>query len=693
MSADFDEPTEFAELDRRSEGPDSQLLEHDAAVDVDPTADEGNFTALQRLANRGDVAADGVRSRLEQMLKELEFSEDEDDEEEKERLLKLLGNVKARIAAAPKVDTEQNPVAGSQSDTEIDDGGASAVAEVVSRLSSSGPFSTADLIGRSVTQLAIEAATSLPVADGALARRDAPRESGNAKRILDPATPSTERDPAEAAPNVSSDLAMLPQPVSGDGSSASEASFEDDGTEANLVRVAAAPSDAGFALEVDALNGPAGLSITPDVTSGVNRRPASEKSHQLQPELDTRFYKEDFGGAPAMNPTATIAKEAFRQRTPGMAQRRGEPKTEAAIHQGLEFLARYQLPDGSWSLVRFDTEHPLHKRQLDSDMAATALAVLAFQGAGYSHLEFKYSRQVNHAIRWLIQNQAEDGMLYIESDAKSNNACRLYSHGIAALALTEAYGMTQDPTLKEPAQKALDYIANSQHPDKGAWRYFAEMRMRSSDTSVSGWMVMALQSGRLSGLDVKDSTFEGIAKWLSVAADPVNESLYRYNPYAVNTQGVSRIKGRNASPSMTAVGLLMRIYTGWQRDDPRLISGVNYLIDQQMPGETQQLRDTYYWYYATQVLKHVDGPQWQKWNNALRPMLIGSQEKSGDYAGSWDPYDPVPDRWAPFGGRLYVTTMNLLSLEVRHRLLPLYQKTNSVFEEPNGVIISETLVE
>ena len=43
-----------------------------------------------------------------------------------------------------------------------------------------------------------------------------------------------------------------------------------------------------------------------------------------------------------------------------------------------------------------------------------------------------------------------------------------------------------------------------------------------------------------------------------------------------------------------------------------------------------------------------------------------------DLAGSWDPLGPTPDKWAPFGGRLYVTTMNLLSLEVAYRHLPLY---------------------
>ena len=186
--------------------------------------------------------------------------------------------------------------------------------------------------------------------------------------------------------------------------------------------------------------------------------------------------------------------------------------------------------------------------------------------------------------------------------------------------------------------------------------------------------MMALQSGRLAGLNVNPETFRSIDDWLEVAAAPDNPSIYRYDPFAINSKGISRIQGRKPTPSMTSVGLLMRIYTGWDKNDPRLLAGADYLLQTQLPGDTSpQVRDTYYWYYATQVLKFVDGQRWNQWNNLLRPMLIRSQEKTGDLAGSWNPYRPVPDRWGGFGGRLYVTTMNLLSLEVRHRMLPLYQ--------------------
>ena len=480
--------------------------------------------------------------------------------------------------------------------------------------------------------------------------------------------------------------------------STSIASFESRSVDVERSDSKAMEQTQGIDLDVMAIEGPAGLAERPDEYIGTLARPASRDSEQILPDLKSRFRNREFGGVPTMSPDAVLAKEAFRNRSPAAMAKMAEPSTEAAIQLGLEFLARYQSPDGSWSLTAFDRDAPQHVAQLDSDTAATGLALLAFQGAGYNHREFKYARQLEKAIDWLIENQSDDGGLYVAADKKSNSACRLYSHGIAALALTEAYGMTQDPRLEKPAQRALDYIAATQDGRKGGWRYFDEPSKRSADTSVSGWMMMALHSGRLAGLRVNPTTFDGIEDWLDVAADPDNRSLYRYNPYAVDSKGVSRVQGRRPTPAMTSVGLLMRIYAGWKKDDPRLLAGAEYLLNAQMPTDsTPAQRDTYYWYYATQVLKHIDGPYWDQWNRKLRPLLTRSQEKTGDMAGSWHPYRPVPDRWGTFGGRIYVTSMNLLSLEVRHRLLPIYQqqepaKLMGIIETGSSVAQSDNLI-
>jgi hypothetical protein len=423
-------------------------------------------------------------------------------------------------------------------------------------------------------------------------------------------------------------------------------------------------------LNVQAEMGVPGLGLQPDEALGSRSRPATRESESIALSADARFSRSDAGAMPAAATDAVLAKEAFEAR--GVTKPGSAPATEAAIELGLEFLARHQRADGSWSLGGFDAGHPQKQGQFNSDMAATGLALLAFQGAGYTHREFKYAGQMQRALDWISTRQAADGGLYLIADERSDSNCRMYSHAIATLALNEAYGMTQDSQLREPCQRALAYIAKTQD-DQGGWRYYAEPQLRQSDTSVTGWMMMALQSGRLAGLEVPESTWDGIRRWLELSRDPQREGLYRYNPFAQDSGGIDRSAGRRPTVSMTSVGLLMRLYLGWERDDPRMIDGADYLLSQQLPGERTSLeRDTYYWYYATQVLRHVGGERWEQWNSQLHPLLVKSQVTTGELAGSWHPYEPVPDRWGPAAGRLYVTTMNLLSLEVNYRLLPLY---------------------
>ncbi len=434
--------------------------------------------------------------------------------------------------------------------------------------------------------------------------------------------------------------------------------------------------NAPMQVDIDALVGPTGISPIPDKEGPLLPRRNDIDSHEITPpQIESqRFSRQDVGGPLAAGRDVAMPTPAFQQRLERLqdldAQDASsvEPQTEQAIERGLAFLARHQRPDGSWRLQDFDT--PVLMR---SDTAATALALLAFQGAGYTHKQSKYADTCDRALKFLAEHQTKDGDLYIPQDPASNQNAWLYSHGIAALAVCEAYGMTQDPELRPLAQGAIDFMVKSQDKTHGGWRYRPGS---GTDTSVTGWFMMAFKSGQLAGLQVPANAFNRIESYLSTSQlSDAEPHLYRYNPFALDTP--QQRHGLRPTAVMTSVGLLMRLYFGWQRDRPEMMDGADYLLEHEPRHGTRSLslRDTYYWYYATQVIFHMGGERWERWHDQLYPLLIDSQVLDGENEGSWDPMLPTPDLWARYGGRLYVTTMNLLSLEVSYRHLPLYEAT------------------
>ena len=237
--------------------------------------------------------------------------------------------------------------------------------------------------------------------------------------------------------------------------------------------------------------------------------------------------------------------------------------------------------------------------------------------------------------------------------------------------------MTGDPALYQPAQRVLDYLAATQHPEHGGWRYVPGM---NADLSVTGWQTAALRSGELAGLTVRPETFARIGECLEMCRDTGgNPSLFRYNPWASADDPLTR-HGLRPSTVMTAVGLTMQFHLeDAMPGEPLPSSGAHLAANLPEVGTSRNaadtgtlgnpLRDTYYWYYGTQAMFYLGGESWQRWSRQLERVLVDSQETAGRLAGSWDPLRPVPDKWAPYGGRLYVTAMNLLSLEIRNRHL------------------------
>ncbi len=332
----------------------------------------------------------------------------------------------------------------------------------------------------------------------------------------------------------------------------------------------------------------------------------------------------------------------------------GSATTEAAVQEGLKWLAKNQQKDGSWSLVG---PYP-DGANAENRNAATAMALLAFQGNGSTTSYGEYQQVVKRGWYYLLKQQNEDGSFYLEGKWGH----RFYTHGQATIALCELYGMTRDPALKaeykEPAEKAIDYCVKSQS-SMGGWKYSYK---GSSDVSVTGWILMGLQSARMAGLDVPEETLAGITKFLDRVAQK-GGSRYPYEP------------GHEATRVMTAEGLLCRQYLGWKRNNPSLLEGVNWLLEPENELSFTKDRDVYYGYYASQVMHHMEGEAWQKWNRIMCVEVPRAQVQRGPERGSWDPNKPTEDEWAAYGGRLYVTCLSVYMLEIYYRHMPLYSNS------------------
>lgn len=338
------------------------------------------------------------------------------------------------------------------------------------------------------------------------------------------------------------------------------------------------------------------------------------------------------------------------------AQFGGGPDTEAAVSNALQWLAANQSADGRWDADAFGAGREVklhgHDRRnagAKADMGITALAVLAFLGANHTHLQGDYPDQVQYGLEFLLRSQRADGSLAGEAEFFAS----MYCHGMALLALSEAYVLTKDERLLPSIQLAVDYSVKAQH-SSGGWRY---QPGDPGDMSQFGWQVMGLKSAEAGGIVIPEKTRLGMRKFLYSASSGRHLGLAGYRP------------GERVSPTMTAEAIMCRIFL----DDYRDAQGKEAaeFLRSDLPRQGQE--NLYYWYYGTMALFQIQGPEWEIWNAALKRQLLQQQRQTGELAGSWD-----PDRqWGQYGGRVFSTAFGALCLEVYYRYLPIYKLADS----------------
>ena len=173
----------------------------------------------------------------------------------------------------------------------------------------------------------------------------------------------------------------------------------------------------------------------------------------------------------------------------------GNQATEESVAAALGWIARHQSSDGSWNLVEYSSRcmdgscaSTPANAQMKTTPAATAMGLLPLLAAGHTHkTQGPYRKVVQRGLQWLVQNQQPGG------DLANGAAAQMYSHGMASLALCDAYALTADPEIGRAAQKAIDFIEAAQDPATGGWRYVPR---QGGDTSVLGWQLMSLEVGQ-----------------------------------------------------------------------------------------------------------------------------------------------------------------------------------------------------
>ena len=344
--------------------------------------------------------------------------------------------------------------------------------------------------------------------------------------------------------------------------------------------------------------------------------------------------------------TELIKKHRGKPSLEVIKQLGGSDATEKAIIAAIEWLSKVQEEDGRWDTRKYQAE-------TDYDVGGTALALLCYYGWGARHDQLgKYQNNVKSALSWLLKQQREDGSLARRG--------MMYSHAIATIALCEAYGITKDQQIKSAAVAAINYTINSQHQQRGGWRYSPG---QDSDTSVTGWQFMALHSARMAGIDIPERPFELARRWLDFAGGGEKGGLYGYQ------------SPKDISRAMVATGMFCRQLDLVPPSNEKMVESANLMKRYPIRNNNP---DLYYVYYGTLALYQHQGSIWEEWNNNLKEILPEIQIKTGELAGSWD----LSRSNTKGGGRIASTTLSILSLEVYYRILPMYGFRGTDAPEP-----------
>jgi len=307
------------------------------------------------------------------------------------------------------------------------------------------------------------------------------------------------------------------------------------------------------------------------------------------------------------------------------------PEVRASITKGLDYLAKegVQKADGSWGSGQ-------------NDAAETSLGLMAFMLKGYvPGRGGRYGVVMENAITYLInKGRSQRGFL-----GTPNNHAGMYEHGLAVLALSEAWGQSKNPAVGATLRAGVDVILRAQNY-QGGWRYTPEPT--DADLSMTVMQLVALNSARESGIQVPDATMDKATKYVISCQDAYSGG-FRYMP-----------GGGEVGFARTAAGVMSLIMTG-QRNHKATQRGLAFLkAYPDRKFEKGYPRFHYAHYYAIQAMYQAGESDFQAWYPKIAATVVSMQAPDGSWSGE--------------GGTAYATGASILIIGVPYRFLPIYQR-------------------
>lgn len=324
-------------------------------------------------------------------------------------------------------------------------------------------------------------------------------------------------------------------------------------------------------------------------------------------------------------------------------------ETEATIDRAVEWLADRQQEGGNWGT-------PTHP-------ALTGLALWALLDSGWEDEE-----GIKEAVEYLLSKQQESGAIFQpRTEDGRGGGLRSYNTAISAVALHKV----GDPDLNRAVLDARSWLAQSQHLGgdvyRGGMGYDADSGRAYADLSNSYIAFEAMritedaEDFRPEGEEKADLDWEAAQEFVErthnnpdvndqpwVSNDPEERGGFAYHPEQTRggtyTNEAGVVKFRSFG-SMTYAGMLSYIYADVDRDDPRVVSTLqwasrNFKLDEN-PGTGKE--GLYYYLnvlakglnaYGQNVIVPEEGAPFV-WRTALLEELLSTYKTTPEGTVYW----------------------------------------------------------